>query len=116
MQSVDVDGDTFSVGDSAYVRMTNSFNAEDFADVELCQICGQAEPEDIAMLECNKCLQGYHLTCLTPPLAEVPKVFHHSNATALTLCALCMLSMVCTCLLMSDLQRICSNLCCCAQV
>lgn len=87
MQSVDVDGDTFSVGDSAYVRMTNSFNAEDFADVEVCQVCGQAEPEDVAMLECNKCLQGYHLTCLTPPLAEVPKVPHHSNAIAFTPCA-----------------------------
>lgn len=69
-----VDGETFQVGDSAYLRMTEDFNEDDFADEEVCQLCGCAEPEDIPILECNKCLLGYHLTCLRPPLADVPKV------------------------------------------
>lgn len=73
-QSVTVDGNTFSGGDSVYIMMTNSFDVDEFADVEVCQVCGQTEPEDVPILECNKCLQGYHLTCLTPPLEEVPKV------------------------------------------
>ena len=74
MQSVSVDGDAFSVGDSVYVRMTNSLDVDAFAEEEVCQVCGQAEPEEVPRLECDRCLQGYHLTCLDPPLTEVPKV------------------------------------------
>lgn len=74
MQSVTADGDTFSVGDSAYVMMTNSFDVDEFADVEVCQVCGDTGPEELTMLECTKCLEGYHLSCLTPPLTEVPAV------------------------------------------
>lgn len=74
MPSVTVDGDTFSVGDSMYVRMKNSLNVDEFAEEEVCQVCGQAEPEKVPRLECDRCLQGYHLTCLDPPLTEVPKV------------------------------------------
>ena len=74
MSSVTVDGDTFSVGDSAYLRMTDDFDEDDFTEVEVCQMCGHAEPEEVPMLECNKCLLGYHITCLRPPLTNVPKV------------------------------------------
>ena len=74
VSSVTVDGHTFQVGDSAYLRMTEDFDEDDFAEEEVCQLCGYAEPADIAILECNKCLLGYHLTCLKPPLADVPKV------------------------------------------
>jgi len=35
---------------------------------------GSSEAEALApMLECGGCLRGYHLTCLDPPLAAVPK-------------------------------------------
>ena len=74
LPSVVVDGSTFHVGDSAYLIMTDDFDEEDFAEEEVCQVCGSAEPEDVPIVECNKCLFGYHLTCLKPPLAEVPKV------------------------------------------
>ena len=37
-----------------------------------CMVC--LSPEDAAtMLLCDKCNNGYHLTCLTPPLLSVPK-------------------------------------------
>lgn len=74
LQSVMVNGDTFHVGDSAYLMMTIDFNEDEFAEEEVCQVCGSAEQEDVPILECNKCLLGYHLNCLKPPLAEVPKV------------------------------------------
>ncbi len=74
MSSVTVDEDTFSVGDSAYLRMTDDFDEDEFTEVEVCQMCGHAEPEEVPMIECNKCLLGYHITCLRPPLTDVPKV------------------------------------------
>ena len=74
MTSVTVDGETFGVGDSAYIAMTEDFDEDDFAEVEVCQVCGFVEPEDIPMVECDACLQGYHITCLNPPLPTVPKV------------------------------------------
>ena len=30
--------------------------------------------EEDDMLECYKCCQGYHLTCLDPPLTDPPQV------------------------------------------
>ena len=74
LPSVVADGEIFRVGDSAYLRMTKDFDENDFAEEEVCQVCGSAESDGVPILECNKCLLGYHLTCLRPPLAEVPKV------------------------------------------
>ena len=74
LTSVTVDEETFRVGDSAYLRMSSEFDEDYFTDVELCQECHCAEPEEVPVLECNKCLLGFHLTCLRPPLAAVPKV------------------------------------------
>ena len=74
LPSVSADGETFHVGDSAYLIMTEDFDEDDFAAEEFCQVCGSAEQVDVPILECNKCLLGYHLNCLRPPLAEVPKV------------------------------------------
>lgn len=74
LQSVMVDGHTYHVGDSAYLKMTDDFDEDDFAEEEVCQVCGSSEPLDVPLLECNKCLLGYHLTCLKPPLVAVPKV------------------------------------------
>ena len=33
---------------------------------------GGDEPEPDVMLECDSCLRGWHLSCLTPPLTDVP--------------------------------------------
>ena len=35
------------------------------------QVCGSSEREDELLL-CDRCDHGYHLDCLSPPLAEVP--------------------------------------------
>ena len=87
--SITVDGDTFAVGDNAYIRMTNDFDEDDFTEEEVCQVCGRVEPEDTPIMECNQCLQGYHITCLTPPLTSVPKV---KKAYSLHTCCCCCLS------------------------
>ncbi|KAA6424992.1 MAG: origin recognition complex subunit 1-like [Trebouxia sp. A1-2] len=73
LSSVTVDGDTFSVGDDAYLRMTDDFDEDEFTEVELCQMCGYTEPQEVPMIECDRCLLGYHITCLRPPLTNVPK-------------------------------------------
>jgi transposase InsO family protein len=42
-----------------------------YADVK-CQVCGESDDEDIMVL-CDKCDEGYHTTCLVPPLGGVPE-------------------------------------------
>jgi hypothetical protein len=41
-------------------------------------VCGKLEKRrngrKVALLECDKCLRGFHLDCLQPPLAAVPEV------------------------------------------
>ena len=36
-----------------------------------CVVCGSPEEEGLLVI-CDGCLQGYHIHCLTPPLASVP--------------------------------------------
>lgn len=50
-------------------------------DCTVCEICGQANDEDKLIL-CDDCDISYHIFCLDPPLADVPKV--GSNVTART--------------------------------
>nr|AAO73552.1 putative chromo-protein [Chlamydomonas reinhardtii] len=37
-----------------------------------CKVCNEPEPADTMVL-CSKCNSGWHMPCLSPPLAEVPK-------------------------------------------
>ena len=83
LSSVTVDGDTFSVGDDAYIRMTEDFDEDEFTEEEVCQMCGHTEPEEVPMIECDKCLLGYHITCLRPPLTHVSEVMFHTNTSLL---------------------------------
>ena len=85
LSSVTVNGDTFSVGDNAYIQMTDDFDEDEFTEVEVCQMCGHTEPEEVSMVECDKCLLGYHITCLRPPLTSVPKVMLNTNTSLLLL-------------------------------
>ena len=39
-----------------------------------CIVCGGRDVDERTMLECDRCLAGCHLACLTPPLDEVPEV------------------------------------------
>lgn len=46
--------------------------------MEPCEICGnimkRAGRKAVPLLECDKCLRGFHLDCLQPPLFKVPEV------------------------------------------
>ncbi len=78
----------YRVGDDVYVRRSNDENGQQNDDeedqqlqellasdsdeeVEECQVCGEFGKE--IMIECDDCLGGFHLSCLTPPLTEVPE-------------------------------------------
>ena len=44
----------------------------DLTEDTACEVCRSAEDDD-HMLLCDKCNRGYHLTCLVPPMASIPK-------------------------------------------
>ena len=69
-----VDGSRARTGDSVYVCMSDKLDLGRLADVERCALCSQEGADDASMLECDVCLRGFHLGCLTPPLEEVPEV------------------------------------------
>ena len=53
---------------------------------EPCELCGEAEQTDAnLLLECERCLRGFHMGCLTPPLSHVPEV---SGAEHACLCGM----------------------------
>ena len=40
----------------------------------VCMVCRQSnEDDDATLLECDRCENPYHLSCLSPPLDEVPQ-------------------------------------------
>jgi hypothetical protein len=63
------------VGDCVYV-LGEGFDQEGMIsdeEDEACEVCG-SDHLDVDMLECSKCLRGFHLNCLRPKLKAVPKV------------------------------------------
>ena len=94
-EQVKVCGEVFRRGDCAYVISDKARDLDEDAE-EICAACGTThgvgvstrEGDDDAeadvMLECDGCLRGWHLGCLTPPLAEVPE--------AEWMCPLCLAS------------------------
>ena len=57
--------------DIAAFENAGGFEEED----EPCEECGSAEQaEDSHLLECDRCLRGFHTGCLDPPLDGVPEV------------------------------------------
>ena len=56
-------------GGASAVVATVSAGAGVFAN---CEACGRDDDED-SMLLCDSCDRGYHMTCLTPPLLDVPE-------------------------------------------
>ena len=73
---VQVGEHTLKVGDLVYVDLgTTEIVLGEGEDV--CEICGLGVDEEDeegsnAMLECDGCLKGYHISCLDPPLHEIP--------------------------------------------
>ena len=43
-----------------------------YEGLDTCGVCKLANKQN-EMLECDKCNQGYHMGCLTPPLSAVPE-------------------------------------------
>ncbi|CAM6118357.1 unnamed protein product [Calypogeia fissa] len=71
LPKIEVDGIEFQVGDDVYVKKSDGDGPESDCEVEDCRICGTTNEE--TMLECDGCLAGFHLTCLSPPLESVPE-------------------------------------------
>ncbi|XP_011080287.1 origin of replication complex subunit 1A [Sesamum indicum] len=67
------DGGEFSAGDDVYVKRREDGSSDDEdPEVEECRVCFKPAGKRI-MIECDDCLNGFHLTCLKPPLKEVPE-------------------------------------------
>lgn len=66
------DGGEFAVGDDVYVKRREGAesDAED-PEVEECRICFRVG--EGVLIECDDCLGGFHLKCLTPRLRKVPE-------------------------------------------
>ncbi|KAK9830101.1 hypothetical protein WJX72_009780 [[Myrmecia] bisecta] len=71
-----IDDTEFCVGDSAYVVMDPEAFADcdvDDDELETCYGCEEVAVEDDVLVECDKCLRGFHLGCARPALEDVPK-------------------------------------------
>lgn len=65
------DGGEFEVGDDVYVKRREDASSDDeVPEMEECRVCFKVGRG--VMIECDDCLGGFHLKCLTPPLKEVP--------------------------------------------
>lgn len=76
LREVTIDEETFSLGDDVYVVLdTAALEGLSEAEEEDCPciVCGGRDVDERTMLECDRCLAGCHLACLTPPLDEVPE-------------------------------------------
>ena len=43
-----------------------------YAGLDVCGVCELGTKQN-EMLECDKCSQGFHMSCLSPPLTEIPE-------------------------------------------
>ncbi|CAD7703936.1 unnamed protein product, partial [Ostreobium quekettii] len=68
---VHMNGYSFHVHDCAYIVLDWDKFEANHNDAEPCVYCGSVDATE-EMLECDKCLKGYHTACLTPPLEELP--------------------------------------------
>ncbi|XP_014496610.1 origin of replication complex subunit 1A [Vigna radiata var. radiata] len=66
------DGGEFEVGDDVYVkRREDAASDDEDPEVEVCRMCFMTNNE--VLIECDDCLNGFHLKCLRPPLKDVPE-------------------------------------------
>lgn len=63
----------FSAGDDVYVKRREYASSDDEEpEVEECRVCFKPAGKRI-MIECDDCLNGFHLKCLKPSLRAVPE-------------------------------------------
>ncbi|CAJ1955640.1 unnamed protein product [Sphenostylis stenocarpa] len=66
------DGGEFEVGNNVYVkRREDAASDNEDPEFEECKMCFLTNEE--VMIECDDCLNGFHLKCLRPPLKDVPE-------------------------------------------
>eukprot|EP00195_Chlamydomonas_chlamydogama_P004816 CAMPEP_0202898728 /NCGR_PEP_ID=MMETSP1392-20130828/7170_1 /ASSEMBLY_ACC=CAM_ASM_000868 /TAXON_ID=225041 /ORGANISM="Chlamydomonas chlamydogama, Strain SAG 11-48b" /LENGTH=308 /DNA_ID=CAMNT_0049584737 /DNA_START=243 /DNA_END=1166 /DNA_ORIENTATION=- len=71
--SYEFNGDTYHVGEDVYVVETTDPSQLPADDVpERCCKCLKMNNVQ-SMIECSRCLQGFHMKCLNPPLKKVPE-------------------------------------------
>ncbi|KAG8389011.1 hypothetical protein BUALT_Bualt02G0185000 [Buddleja alternifolia] len=66
------DGGEFSAGHDVYVKRKEDVSDAEDPEVEECRVCFKPAGKRI-MIECDDCLNGFHLKCLKPPMKEVPE-------------------------------------------
>ena len=72
--SYSADGETFAIHTDAYVVVDESLNVEAMWNetTATCQVCQRSSRGSTVLLECDRCLLGYHASCVG--LDTVPKV------------------------------------------
>jgi origin recognition complex subunit 1 len=75
LRSYEVNGVKYRRGDNVYVVMTEDSDLLPDEDAEdTCACCSKEATGKRGLLECDRCLAGYHLDCLVPALKKVPEV------------------------------------------
>jgi hypothetical protein len=70
-QQCSYDGEEYQVGDDVYILL-EKYDYDSDED-EACEICGSSHFRN-PMLECSKCLRGFHSRCLKPAVTKIPEV------------------------------------------
>lgn len=75
----DIEDERFEIGDDVYIALSDdvlspgALGAEGNV-VHFCRACQKRGTKKSVLIECTKCMHGYHLHCSDPPLTEIPKV------------------------------------------
>ncbi|GLC48351.1 hypothetical protein PLESTB_000086700 [Pleodorina starrii] len=73
LSSWEIEGEEFGVGDDVYVVETDDFDKlPDGVEEEECSVCSR-NTDTTRMVECDRCLRGFHFRCLKPPLKKLPE-------------------------------------------
>lgn len=82
-ESYEVNNCVYSVNDDVYIIETGDSKELPFDDDDdLCCVC-HASDDSGNMIECSRCLGGFHMTCLKPKLKKVPEVRLHVRLDSL---------------------------------
>ncbi|KAG2483739.1 hypothetical protein HYH03_017394 [Edaphochlamys debaryana] len=71
--SWEVAGEMYATGDDVYVVETEDTSVlpQDAEDEDCCRCGKNTQPH--RMVECDRCLRGFHFRCLAPPLKKLPE-------------------------------------------
>lgn len=73
LASFELNGETYAVGDDVYIIETDTpSELPHDEEHDLCCVCGGSNTK--GMIECMRCLGGFHMRCLKPALKKVPEV------------------------------------------